>query len=305
MVLEHLFPEDWLEHKAGYAFLLGIIYSFIGLVIASILFPGDPALVAVAFTSMLLLPELYKIFSIEERKESTGKNVSMKAMWIADIDIVKVYIYLFLGILLVYSMGTLVLANVQNNDLFREQLEIRFGEGFSGNAIAGQAVSEGGESSIFSMGLFLDLLSNNFLVLLACFILALLSGDGAIFLITWNASVWGTIFGITAKLAGAFSGQSVFAMFGIIMLIVFPHMIIEGLAYFLAAISGSIISKDVILEEFSSDRFWSVFVFNLYLLLFGIAFLVLGAGVEAFVLQHVDVYRTIIEMSMKAVAFAG
>ncbi|MEK6846310.1 MAG: hypothetical protein AABY26_06105 [Nanoarchaeota archaeon] len=148
MVLEHLFPEDWLEHKAGYAFLLGIIYSFIGLVIASILFPGDPALVAVAFTSMLLLPELYKIFSIEERKESTGKNVSMKAMWIADIDIVKVYIYLFLGILLVYSMGTLVLANVQNNDLFREQLEIRFGEGFSGNAIAGQAVSEGVESSI-------------------------------------------------------------------------------------------------------------------------------------------------------------
>ena len=65
MVLEHIFPEDWLEQKGIYAFLLGLGYSIVGIVIASILFPGDPALVAVALTSMLLLPELYKIFSIE------------------------------------------------------------------------------------------------------------------------------------------------------------------------------------------------------------------------------------------------
>ncbi len=34
MVLEHLFPEDWLEKKGRYAFLLGVIYSFIAIVIA-------------------------------------------------------------------------------------------------------------------------------------------------------------------------------------------------------------------------------------------------------------------------------
>ena len=56
MVLEHLFPEDWLEHKGRYAFILGVVYSVIGIIIATILFPGDPALVAVAFTSLLLLP---------------------------------------------------------------------------------------------------------------------------------------------------------------------------------------------------------------------------------------------------------
>ncbi len=289
MVLEHIFPEDWLEKKGRYAFILGIVYSVIGVIIASILFPGDPALVAVAFTSMLLLPELYKIFSIEERRESVEQHITFKALWKDDIEIIRIYIFLFLGILLVYSIGTILLPQMQTNTLFREQLEIRFGQGFSGQAVSG---------SLFSTQLFFDLLSNNFLVLIACFILALLTGDGAIFLITWNASVWGTIFGLTAKCAGLFSGQNVFYLFGVIMLVVFPHMMLEAISYFLAAISGSVISKDVILEEFASHRFFEVFGFNLYLLLGALIFLVIGAGVEAFVLKNVGIYHEIIKMSM-------
>ncbi|MBS3123228.1 hypothetical protein J4437_01195 [Candidatus Woesearchaeota archaeon] len=292
MVLEHIFPEDWLERKGMYAFILGIVYSIIGIIVASLIFPGDPALVAVAFTSMLLLPELYKIFSIEERKEGMEKNISFGIVWRDDLEIVRVYIYLFLGILLVYSIATIALSSLQTNTLFREQLEIRFGQGFSGNAISGQAVASG--------SLFFSLLQNNFLVLMACFILALLTGDGAIFLITWNASVWGSIFGITAEFAGKFSGKSQYAIFAVIMLIVFPHMMLEAISYFLAAISGSIISKDVLLEEFASSRFMEVFGFNLYLLLFGLVFLVLGALVETFVLEHVDIYQQIIQMSMQA-----
>ncbi len=290
MVLEHIFPEDWLEHKGRYAFILGVMYSIIALLIATVLFPGDPALVAVAFTSMLLLPEMYKIFAIEERQQSMEQKVSLLGLWRDDIEVVRIYVFLFLGILLVYSVGTMLLPEFQTNNLFREQLEIRFGQGFAGNATAG----------IFTSELFLGLLSNNFLVLLACFILALLTGDGAIFLITWNASVWGAIFGITAKNAALFAGEHPLYFFGIIMLVVFPHMILEGISYFLAAISGSVISKDVLLEDFSSSRFWEVFGFNLYLLLFALIFLVLGALVETFVLQNVDIYKDIIQMSFQA-----
>ena len=74
MVLEHLFPENWLEKKARYAFLLGICYSVVGILFAKLLFPEDPALVSVAFTSLLLLPELYKMFAIEEQKEKKEVN---------------------------------------------------------------------------------------------------------------------------------------------------------------------------------------------------------------------------------------
>ncbi|MBT3814241.1 hypothetical protein HOE37_01600 [Candidatus Woesearchaeota archaeon] len=275
MVLEHIFPEDWLERKGIYALILGIVYSFIGLLIASVLFPGDPALVAVAFTSLLLLPELYKIFSIEERQESMEQKVSLQSLWKDDVDVVKIYVYLFIGILLVYSVGTMVMPEMQSNTLFREQLEIRFGQGFAGSAVS---------TEFFDAGLFKSLLSNNFLVLMACFIMALLTGDGAIFLITWNASVWGTIFGLTAKNAASFSGQWPILIFVGIMFVVFCHMIIEALSYFLAAISGSVISKDVLLEKFASNRFFEVFTFNLYLLLAALITLLIGALVETIVL---------------------
>jgi hypothetical protein len=245
MVLEHIFPEDWLERKGIYALILGIVYSFIGLLIASVLFPGDPALVAVAFTSLLLLPELYKIFSIEERQESMEQKVSLQSLWKDDVDVVKIYVYLFIGILLVYSVGTMVMPEMQSNTLFREQLEIRFGQGFAGSAVS---------TEFFDAGLFKSLLSNNFLVLMACFIMALLTGDGAIFLITWNASVWGTIFGLTAKNAASFSGQWPILIFVGIMFVVFCHMIIE------------------------------VFTFNLYLLLAALITLLIGALVETIVL---------------------
>lgn len=288
MVLEHIFPEDWLERKGRYAFILGVIYAVIGVLVARVLFPSDPALVGVAFTSMLLLPELYDIFSIGQRKQSMEKKVSMGSIWKTDIDIVRLYTFLFLGILLVYSLGTIFLPSLETNDLFREQLEIRLGEGFAGHAVAGTQ---------FSSGLFFDLLSNNFMVMMACFILALLAGDGAIFLIVWNASVWGTIFGLTAKSAAAFSEQNPYLVFGTIMLIVFPHMITEGISYFLASISGSVISKDVILEKFASDRFFEVFGFNLYLLLFALFFLLLGAGIETYVLENVALYEEIIKQS--------
>jgi uncharacterized membrane protein SpoIIM required for sporulation len=267
---------------------LGVVYSIVGIFIASLIFPADPALVAVAFTSLLLLPELYKIFSIEERQERMERGFSLKRLWKDDRDVVGVYVALFLGILLVYSLGSMILPEFQTNSLFREQLEIRFGSGFSGNAIE------------FSSGLFFDLLQNNFLVLVAVFIIALLTGDGAIFLITWNASVWGTIFGITAKGAAIFSGGSALLVFLTIMAVVFPHLILEALSYILAAVSGSIISKAVLLERFVSTKFMKVFTFNLYLLLFALVFLVVGALVETYVLENATVYHDIIEMSYTA-----
>jgi len=288
VVLEHIFPEDWLENKGRYAFVLGVGYSIIGILIASILFPGDPALVAVAFTSLLLLPELYKLFSIEERKESMEKKISLRALWRYGGELVRIYLFLFIGILLVYSVGTILLPAFETNTLFREQLEIRLGQGFAGGAISG----------IFSSDLFWGLLANNFLVMLACFIMALLTGDGAIFLIVWNASVWGTIFGYTAKTAGQFSGENPYWLFFIIIASVSIHMIIEMLSYILAAISGAVISKDVLLEEFASDRFMEVFGFNLYLLLFALIALVLGAVTETIALDHYYWYHEVIRMSI-------
>lgn len=303
MVLEHIFPEDWLERKTKYAFLLGIGYSIIGILIAKTLFPRDPALVAIAFTSLLLLPELYKIFSIEERQEMMETEFSFRELFRDDWDVIKIYIFLFLGIMLVYTIASMVLPSMTANALFEQQLSIRGSGGVQEITYQGVFADDFG----FSGSLFWGLLTNNFRVMMACFLMALLTGNGAIFIITWNASVWGTIFGITARYASEFAAQapsqavlnfSAPIMILIIFLIVFWHMIIEALCYFCAAISGSIISKDVLLERFESDRFKMVFKFNMYLLIVAFAFLIIGAFVETLVLDNVTLYQTIIDQSL-------
>ena len=53
MVLEQLYSVKWLEQKARYAFLMGFVYALMGMVSALFLFPEDPGLVSVAFTSLL------------------------------------------------------------------------------------------------------------------------------------------------------------------------------------------------------------------------------------------------------------
>ena len=35
MVLEHLFPEDWLEKRVGYAFIIAVVYSILGIALTS------------------------------------------------------------------------------------------------------------------------------------------------------------------------------------------------------------------------------------------------------------------------------
>ncbi|MBU1854649.1 MAG: stage II sporulation protein M [Nanoarchaeota archaeon] len=281
MVLEHLFPEDWLEKKAWYAFLLGAGYSIVAIIIAKTLFPSDPALVAVAFTSLLILPELYKLFSIEERIEDKEKSFSFKELLKDNKGFIKIYLYITLGVFLVYAIAGLVLPSFQVNQLFREQLEMR---GASGGAT-------------FTAPLFIEILLNNWWVLLACFLISLLTGDGAIFLITWNASMWGTIFGVTARNAALYSQANPFLYLAIVLAIVLPHAFLEILSYITGAISGGVISKDVLLEKFESKRFKEVFNYNVWLFLIAVLILIIGALVETFVLDNITIYKDIIMQS--------
>ena len=129
------------------------------------------------------------------------------------------------------------------------------------------------------------------------FFTALLIGDGGLFLLVWNASVWGTIFAILAKAASSVAGKNPFIYFILILLTVLPHMLLEAMSYFSAAGSGSIISQAFMREKLVSDKFVVVTLHSLWLLLLGLAFVIIGAYVETYVLFHAETYRLIISQS--------
>lgn len=231
MVLEHLFPEQLLERKEWSAFLLAFIYSTVSIVIARVLFPANSGLVAVVFTSIFLIPYFSTLLRREEQQEEQDAGLSFTGLLRDNADIIKIYFFVFFGIYLAFMLYSFLapFLGYDVGSVFREQLSL---EGVRGGAA-------------FSTGLFWDIVINNWWVLLATFVVALVAGDGAVFFVAWNASAWGTIFGYRAVAAGSVEGSALVALFTVLA-ITLPHVFLEGGAYILAAISGGVLSDEVV-----------------------------------------------------------
>ena len=294
MLLSKILPERWLNKRAEYAFFLGWGYSIISIIIAALVFPKDPSLVAIAFTSILLLPELRKLFELKEGELAVEKRFSIRRLYGQNKGLLKIYFFLSLGIFLVYSTAAIVLPSFQVNSLFETQLAVR---GITGGAAGGASGAAASSAADFPIMLFWSIFANNWLVLLACFLISLFTEEGGIFMITWNLSVWGTIFGVTARNAAFAMGSNPLFLFMIIMAIVAPHAILEIFSYILGSISGGMITKGFRKEGFGSNKFRTLLYYNIFLLFIAINVLIAAGLIEAFVLGNSGLYREIIAMS--------
>jgi len=285
MVLEQIYDVNWLREKPFYGLILGLAYSIFGIGTAILIFPNDPALVAVTITSLLLMPSLYKLSKMEEKIETKAPSFNIKEFYYDNKDFIKIYLAIFFGILISFSIFSIMLPTLATNHLFREQLEVLKGN-VAGSKITGNAH--------FNAGLFNDLLNNNIRVMLLCFALSLVIGNGAIFLITWNASVWGTIFGNLAKTAATAVEKDPYIYFALIIISVLPHMILEISSYIFATISGEVISQGIIKEKAFSKKLANIIIYNIVLLFVAFVVLILAALVETYVLGNFQTYQLII-----------
>ena len=113
----------------------------------------------------------------------------------------------------------------------------------------------------------------------------------SILFITWNATVWGVVFGYVAKYSAASAGGNPFLVFGLCLLPFLPHMITEALAYFTAAISGGVLSKAVLREDLFSEKFHHVMTDALIILGIGLLIVIIAAVIE------VDLYPLLASFS--------
>ena len=73
MVLEQLYSIKWIQKMPFIAFVMGICYTSISIGIALLLFPEDPSMAAVFLTSLVAIPTLNKLLSIEEKVIADNK----------------------------------------------------------------------------------------------------------------------------------------------------------------------------------------------------------------------------------------
>ena len=262
-MLEQLFPASWIEKKAWFAFVLGVSYAILGIGSALLLFPRQPGLAAVAFTSLLSLPSLNRLLTVEEKQEARERRFGLTDPFKNHKDIFGVYFFLFIGVMLVFSLFSIILPGIATNEIFAEQIEAV--------GIVGNATDENGFASIFS---------NNLIVFLFALLASFIYGSGSIFIIIWNASVWGVVFGVIAREAATIANFNPFAYFFLTMIIVTPHLVTEASAYIMAAISGGIVSKAVIMEKAFSERFKKIIQDALVIFFIAVILLIIAAFIE-------------------------
>jgi len=283
MVFESLIREDNAEKHPWHVFLIGMLYATIGVVFHIWLFKGSIDNLSIFITVFASIPLMYKIIILEEKK---AKNTHEERNLLKEHKKALIaFIALFIGICIAFTFWNLVLPQEYGKEIFRSQI----------NDV--DSVREIINGRIVDPGNFLALMGNNFRVLLFSFLFSFFFGAGAIFILTWNASILAVVigayvrqsisavsgasgFGIIASFLGSFS----YGFFGYM-----THGIFEIASYFLAGLAGGVVSVAVIRHDLFNKElkinknYGRILKDSLWLLLFAILFLILGAFVETFV----------------------
>ncbi len=266
MVLEQIYSVHWLKSKPKYTFLLGLTYSLFGIFLAILIFPKDIGLVSIALTSLIILPSLNKLMELEENEDARKKiNLNLKYLFTEHLDVVKVYLFLFLGTMLTYTFFSVVFPSLITSTVFQSQIDLV--------VAAGKAVDWTAHIPI--------ILKNNLRIMLFCLATSFIYGSGSVFILTWNASSWGVILGLIIRNGSLISTGNPLLYIILTFIAVFPHIIAEASAYFLVAISGGIISKATLRERFLSVRFKHVVIDGLAIFILATIILLFAAVIEA------------------------
>ncbi|MFT4310365.1 MAG: stage II sporulation protein M [Candidatus Woesearchaeota archaeon] len=284
MVLEQLFHLHWIE-KHENAFLLGLIFTFVGYLSAKLIFGASIDLMSIAFVSLLLLPSLNKLLSMEELAEIREKKFSFIQLCKDHKDLLKVYTFLFLGIFMGFAfIGLFTPQDAMFREFSTQFTTAGIQPGYQYNPDINKwetfALQDFDPTKERFQQSFKRIVGNNLIVFIACILLSIAYGAGAILFLTWNASVWGIVFVYFVKVASVSVGQNPFIYFWVLFIPFLPHMILEGISYILAAIAGGVVSKALIKEKLFTPQFNHVITDALIIMIIGLLVVILAGYIE-------------------------
>ena len=271
MVLEFLLEYEW--DKPLQIFASGFFFSSVAIFIAAALFTHSPSLVVVTFMTLPLIYTYTNLLQQEAVHEAKDKTIRQL---IADnMFLVKTYLLLFLGMTIGIAFWFSILPNSMLSSLFSEQIynlnQIGLVTGLSITPLA------------IDSSAFMTIASNNIKLVLLSGIMSFVFAAGALFILSWNASVIGVAVGsIIIKLMGAGASNVTALSQGIGLGTVYYilHLIPEVVAYFLAAVAGAFISSAMMRYKPFSPNSNRLLAISGALVIFAVALILLGAVIE-------------------------
>jgi uncharacterized membrane protein SpoIIM required for sporulation len=257
MVLEKLISLRAALNKPWMMFAVGGVVSVACLLVALLVFGESIGMFTSFLITIAMAPFMANLLRYEEATtEEEFKQRKTLSIIHRHSDMLSVYTSFFLGMIFTMSIIFLMLPTATVEHIFNDQIsEIQ--------------IIRGG---FLNMSIFERILINNISVLIITFLFSFLFGAGAVFILSWNASVLATAIGLASKSIGGLKGMPLAIM------VFFPHGSLEILAYFIGAIAGGIVSAAVTRDR--SKYFWPVIGDSGKFLAVAIVFLVLGAVIE-------------------------
>jgi len=278
MVLESLLNPFSAEKRPWQTLFLGFLYCSVGIMLSLWIFRDQTSLIMVFLTVMASLPLVYNTLKLEESKDLVIHDEGK--LLLQHQKAIMFFMFLFVGITLSFVAWYIFLPADLLSIVFEKQTATIQA---INNRVSGNFIQQ--------LPLFSLILLNNMKVLAFSIFFALIYGTGAIFILTWNASVIGAAMGNFIRLNFteliAVTGfAKVSGYFGIVslgLLRYFIHGIPEILAYFYGGLAGGILSVAIIRGHHKNKYFSRILVDVSDLLLIAIGFLVVAALLEVYV----------------------
>jgi len=275
MVLESLMSPIKAEHKPLRMFWIGVLYATVAIFLSVWIFKAYSSLVMVFLTTTAAVPLMYRTMKQQEKRDM--EIPKEKNLLKEHSRVIEFLMFLFLGFLVAYSFWYIVLPSSLVQTMFQSQIQTI--ESINARIISGSVA----QSTILAQ-IFL----NNVKVLMFSIFFAFFYGAGAIFILTWNASVISAAVGtfIKNRIAEIATNATVFNYFHMFSLGLVRYMI-HGIpeigAYFVGGLAGGIISAAMINHDLETEKFRNIMLDVLDLILIAIALLVIGSLLEVFI----------------------
>lgn len=279
MVLEVIEDLRSIEEHPKRMFYKGFICATVGLVLGHIVFGEYSSLASIFLAAMPLVVIVNKALYIEEKKETLIHTE--RALLKEHVKVLWFFMFIFLGLVTAYFFWFTVLPEPILNTLFSSQTETI-------TSMTGRTIRTGYVTN--NLATLKSILSNNFMVLGFCILFSFLYGSGAIFILTWNASILGVVVGdalrSTISKFGAVSHHMFLQYYFQAFSVSFSYMIhgvFEIIAYFIGALAGGIISFAVVNHDYKSKQFRHIVVDSIDLIILSAIVLLIAGVVEVYV----------------------
>jgi len=277
MVVESLLNVNQTKKNPKKAFFIGFLYSILGLSLALWVFPSRSSITSVFFTSMAAIPFITLVLISEEKEDEDHLKKGEKLFIDGHVDVFLVYLYIFLGLVVGFTFLFAVLPQNVVNTAFEDQISTI-------NTIRGNPST----GNVPNTGALLRIVSNNLKVLFFTLLFSFIYGTGAIFILTWNASVISVAIGDLIRLGLNSAGFSAISVIPLSFLRYFVHGIPEIGAYFLGGIAGGILSTALIRSELNKKYFKKIVIDILDLIILAILLLFVAGIIEVMISPYIN-----------------